>query len=147
MDDLGELRARLRDLEDREGIRRTIQEYRRTLDARELGAFAALFAPDGTWSGRSGRATGPEAIERMLRGSLEDNPPAPGPTLYHLNTDPAIEIDGSRATAFAFWLHVRRGADGRPLLPTLGSYDDVLVRDEHRWRFFERRVTVLMVTP
>ena len=146
-DELDELRARVRALEDREEIRNLLQEYRRTLDVRDLRAFSALFAAQGTWTGRSGEATGPDGIHAMLTAVLPGNPPAPGPTLWHLITDPAIAVDGDRATASSLWMHVRRGEDARPLLPTLGGYDDELIREDGRWRFARRTVTPLIPTP
>ncbi len=142
--EIEELRARVSALEDREEIRRLVQEYRRALDERDLHAFSMLFAKNGTWKGRLGEATGPEAIRIMLEQTLDDNPPAPGPTLYHLNTDPAIELHGDRATAALFWAHVRRdGVDG-PEIPTLGYYNDTLVKEDGRWRFQRREVTRLI---
>ena len=84
-----ELEARLRVLEAKEEIRNLLQEYRRTLDIRDMRAFSALFAANGSWAGASGEATGPEGIYAMLTASLTDNPPWPGPTLWHLITDPA----------------------------------------------------------
>ncbi|MBX5442055.1 MAG: nuclear transport factor 2 family protein [Solirubrobacteraceae bacterium] len=143
-EELEELRARVRELEDREAIRNLLQEYRRTLDVRDLRAFSALFAANGTWSGRSGTATGPDAIHDMLAEQLPDNPPAPGPTLWHWISDPVITVDGDRATASSLWMHVRRGDDDRPLLPTLGAYDDELVREDGRWRFLRRTVSPLI---
>ena len=134
----------MQELSDREEIRNLIQEYRRTLDQRDLHGFSLLFAQEGTWRGRSGEATGPDGIRTMLEGQLPDNPPAPGSTLWHLNTDPAITLDGDRATAFTFWMHVRRSDEDTPLLPTLGSYADTLIRENGRWRFALRHVTPLI---
>jgi uncharacterized protein (TIGR02246 family) len=142
--ELEELREQVRELRDREEIRNLIQEYRRTLDQRDLRGFSALFAQDGSWSGRSGQATGPEGIYTMLVGQLPDNPPAPASTLWHLNTDPAITVDGDHATASTFWMHARRGEGDTLTLPTLGSYDDTLVRENGRWRFARRRVNGLI---
>ena len=144
MTELDELRERVRALEDREEIRNLIQAYRKTLDDRDLRAFSELFAVEGTWTGRSGTATGPDEIYSMLTTTLPDNPPAPGSTLWHLNTDPAIEIDGDRASAFTFWMHVRRGDGDVPLLPTLGGYQDELIREDGRWRFQLRTVLPLI---
>ena len=138
--ELEELRERVTALEDREEIRRLIQEYRRTLDERDLLAFSLLFAENGTWTGRLGEATGPEAIRTMLERTLDDNPPPPGPTLFHLNTDPAIELSGASASAFTFWMHVKRGTTDAPELPTLGYYNDTLVKEGGRWRFLRREV-------
>ena len=111
--DVDELRARVRVLEDREEIRNLLQEYRRTLDVRDMRAFSALFAAQGSWTGRSGAATGPDAIHDMLVAQLPDNPPAPGETLWHWITDPVITVDGDRATASSMWMHVRRGDAAR----------------------------------
>ena len=80
----------------------------------------------------------------MLEQTLDDNPPAPGPTLFHLNTDPSIELDGERATAALFWAHVRRDSVDAPEIPTLGYYNDVLVKEDGRWRFERREVTRLI---
>ena len=139
-----DLEARLRVLEAREEIRNLLQEYRRTLDIRDLRAFSALFASNGTWTGASGEATGPEAIYTMLTAALPDNPPWPGSTLWHLITDPSITVDGDRATAHSFWMHVRRGEGDTPLLPTLGSYEDELVVEDGSWRFLRRNAARLI---
>ena len=80
----------------------------------------------------------------MLEQTLDDNPPAPGPTLFHLNTDPAIELHGDRATAALFWAHVRRDGVDAPEIPTLGYYNDTLVKEDGRWRFQRREVTRLI---
>ena len=135
---LEELESRISALEDREEIRRLIQEYRRTLDERDLYSYSLLFAENGTWTGGLGEATGPEAIRRMLEESLDANPPAPGPTLFHLNSDPAITVEGERATAFTFWVHVRRTGEDTPGIPTLGYYTDLGTTEGGRWRFLRR---------
>jgi hypothetical protein len=142
--EIDELRARVRVLEDKEEIRNLLQEYRRTLDARDMRAYSALFAAEGSWSGKSGSATGPDGIHDMLVAVLPGNPPAPGATLWHWIGDPTIVVDGDRATASSLWMHVRRGEDDRPLLPTLGAYDDELIREDGRWRFLRRSVSPLV---
>lgn len=138
------IEGRLGVLEAREEIRNLLQEYRRTLDVRDMRAFSALFASNGTWKGASGEGTGPEGIYTMLTAALTDNPPWPGATLWHLITDPAIAVEGDRATAQSLWMHVRRGEGDTPLLPTLGQYKDELVVENGRWRFLRRDVTRLI---
>jgi hypothetical protein len=142
--ELDELRSQVRVLADREEIRHLIADYRFTLDRRDMRAFSELFAREGTWSGRSGEATGPEGIYTMLIAQLPDNPPAPASTLYHLNSDPVIDVAGDRATAFTHWMHVRRGENDTVLMPTLGAYEDTLVREDGRWRF-ERRTVIPLI--
>jgi len=138
------LRKEVQGLQDREEIRALLKEYARTLDARDLRAYSLLFSREGSWSGGSGSATGPEAIQGMLEKALDDNRSPHGPALYHLTSDPAISLDGDRATSTSFWMHVRRDEDNAPTIPTLGQYDDVFVREDGRWRFLERRTSVLM---
>jgi len=41
-------------------------------------------------------------------------------------------------------MHVRRGEDDHPLLPTLGGYADELIREDGRWRFLRRTVSPLI---
>jgi SnoaL-like protein len=136
-----DLDARLRLLEAKEEIRNLLQEYRRTLDIRDLRAFSALYAANGSWAGASGEATGPEGIYTMLSAQLSENPPWPGPTLWHFITDPQIAVDGDRATASSLWMHVKRGDGDTNTLPTLGTYDDELIVEDGRWRFRRRSVT------
>jgi hypothetical protein len=142
--ELDDIRGRLRVLEAKEEIRNLLQEYRRTLDVRDLRAYSELFAANGTWKGASGEATGPEAIYSMLTAALPDNPPWPGATLWHLITDPSINIDGERATAESLWMHARRGEGDTPLLPTLGLYEDEFIVEDGHWRFLLRSVTRLV---
>jgi uncharacterized protein (TIGR02246 family) len=142
--ELQDIESRLRVLEAKEEIRNLLQAYRRTLDARDMRAFSALFASNGTWTGASGAATGPEGIYTMLTAALPENPPWPGSTLWHQITDPTIRVDGDRATAESLWMHVRRGEGDTPLLPTLGLYEDELVVEDGHWRFLRRTVTRLI---
>jgi uncharacterized protein (TIGR02246 family) len=139
-----DIEGRLRVLEAREEIRNLLQEYRRTLDIRDMRAFSELFAANGTWVGVSGDATGPEGIYTMLTGALPENPRWPGATLWHLITDPSIRVEGDRATAESLWMHVRRDEGDTPLLPTLGRYEDELIVEDGRWRFLRRSVTRLI---
>jgi uncharacterized protein (TIGR02246 family) len=125
-------------LEDREAIRQLAQDYRRHLDARDLQAYAALFADDGEWHGGTGYAKGPEAIRTMLEERLSPNPPAPGPTTFHLVTEPAVELDGDRATGLSTWALLQRGPGDVPRLAALGHYEDLYVRVAGAWRFGRR---------
>ncbi len=133
-----DLAHRVRRLEDLAAIRRLVADYRRHLDARDRQAYSELFARDGEWAGVLGRAHGPEEIRELLERNLPDNPPAPGKTSWHVITDPAIEIDGDRATGELTWALIARGADDRPNLEMLGHYRDEYVREDGRWRFFRR---------
>src|ERR1700722_1256538 len=55
---------------DKDAIRELLARYCFLLDGYRLREFAALFAADGEWISRNGKATGPEAIEHLLRGMV-----------------------------------------------------------------------------
>jgi len=134
--------ARLQRLEDLAEIERLFYDYRRHLDARDLHAYSRLFCEDGEWSGRTGRAVGPDAIQAMLEANLSPNPPAPGTTSWHIVTNPMIDLDGDRATASTTWTLIRRAAGDVPAVVLLGHYDDELAREHGRWRFRRRRASI-----
>src|SRR4029450_9393503 len=128
--------ARLQRLEDVAEIDRLIVDYARHLDTRDLHAYSRLFWADGEWGGNTGHAQGPDAIQAMLEERLPPNPPAPGPTSSHVVSNPVIDVDGDPATASVTWALIRRAADeDQPELALLGHYDDVLAREDGRWRF------------
>jgi hypothetical protein len=81
--------ARLRRLEDLEEIRGLVMAYRRHLGSGDLRAFSELFSEHGVWVGNTGHGRGPEGIRTMLEQRLAPNPPAPGPTRFHLVSDPS----------------------------------------------------------
>jgi ketosteroid isomerase-like protein len=130
---------RLRRLEDTEQIRQLNLEYRRHLDARDLDAYGRLFAADGEWLGGTGYGQGPAGITAMLTEHLSGNPPAPGPTHWHLVTESDINVHGDRATGTVTWALVQRGAGDTPVMHLLGHYDDTYVREDGQWRY-QRRI-------
>jgi uncharacterized protein (TIGR02246 family) len=134
--------ARLQRLEDLAEIERLFYEYRRHLDARDMHAYSRLFASDGEWSGRTGSAVGPDAIQAMLEANLSPNPPAPGATGWHIVSNPLIDLDGDRATASTTWAVIRRQPGDTPAMVLLGHYDDVLEREHGRWRFKRRHAHI-----
>ena len=135
---MSSLQERIRTLEDREEIHRLFLAYAAALDARDMRAYAALFARDGEWMGGTGYGRTPDGIRSMLEERLAPNPPAPGPTHRHLVSNEAIEIDGDRATAVSTWTLVSRAEGDVPALALLGTYRDTLVREDGRWRLASR---------
>jgi ketosteroid isomerase-like protein len=138
-----DLEARLRRLEDVEGIWQLLMDYRRLLDARDFAAYSRLFVEDGTWAGNLGEARGPAAIQALLERTLEVYPDDSTRT-YHLMCNPEIHVDGDRATSTSTWVFITRDESDQPVISLLGHYEDVLVRDGDHWRF-QRRVAHLDV--
>jgi uncharacterized protein (TIGR02246 family) len=132
---------RLRALEDEREIRDLIITYAQRLDARDYRGYARLFASDGRWSGRMGDATGPEAIEAMLREGLGPVPEGWVNTQnFHLMSNIVVRVEGDRAEAESRLVYFARTEDAKPGPMLAGRYYDELVREDDRWRFSYRRV-------
>lgn len=129
--------ARLQRLEDMEEIRTLLLDYGRFLDLRDLVAYSRLFAKDGEWVGGFGSARGPEEILAFMQKNLGTGPNR-GNT-FHILSNFEIVVDRDSATAWSRWTFITPGADGKPVLSQAGRYDDVLVREDGRWKF-KRRV-------
>jgi 3-phenylpropionate/cinnamic acid dioxygenase small subunit len=132
-----DLEARVKRLEDIEGVWQLFMDYRRLLDARDYAGYSQLFVEDGEWLGNLGEARGPAEIEALLERTLERYPDDSTRT-HHLVCNPVVQIDGDRATSQSTWVYVTRDENDRPELSLLGHYDDVLTRDGERWKFLRR---------
>jgi len=135
------MESRLRRLEDREEIRRLLVDYGRTLDQRDFGAFAGLFAEDAEYAGGGGTDAikGAAAIGKSLEEIFRKNPTGLRSPNFHLFTNEVIEIHGDEATALSKGLFVVPGDDNKPGMVMLATYSDTLTRESGRWKF-KRRV-------
>jgi uncharacterized protein (TIGR02246 family) len=135
------LEGRLLLLEDKDAIRDLLTSYGKLLDSGDWVGYSKLFARQGTWTGSFGTATGPDEILAMLRKSM-GAVPAYNPDKVrslHLLTNYVIQVDGDRATATSRWTNFARTDDNK-LVPRLaGHYEDVLVREDGRWKFLSRQ--------
>jgi 3-phenylpropionate/cinnamic acid dioxygenase small subunit len=125
-------------LEDKDAIRELLARYCFLLDGYKLKEFAALFAADGEWISRNGKAAGREAIERLLRGLVPE--PAPGKRRKHYTTNIIIDLTGDSATVASNFLVVRDSESG-PTISVAGTYDDTVVRTAEGWKFKSRRLS------
>ncbi|MEO8096700.1 MAG: nuclear transport factor 2 family protein [Acidobacteriota bacterium] len=132
------LEARVQRLEDMEAIRTLLLDYGRTLDARDLKAYSELFTKDGEWIGGFGSVKGrPELLAFMQKNM------GPGQNTgktYHLLTNFFINVTGDTATAVSRWSYVVGNGDKKPQLEHSGRYEDVIVREDGRWKFRKRVV-------
>jgi uncharacterized protein (TIGR02246 family) len=141
------IEARLQRAEDELAIRRLLIDYAWTQDARDFAGYAALFAKDGEWINGTTVHKGPEDILKMLTGIY--GAPQPGYVnreSFHLTTNIEIDVNGDRATARSRHLLITRGPDGRPTPTLAGRYEDVLIREDGKWKFLRRVDTPIMPT-
>lgn len=126
---------RLKQFEDKAEIERLLLDYGRHLDARDFGAYAALFASDGEWVGGFGKVAGPAGIKTFMEKAMPGRNTARN---YHLLSNFVVSVEGDTATAWSRWAFVVPGPQGA-VISQAGRYDDTLVRENGRWRF-KRRV-------
>ena len=139
---------RLQRLEDESQIRRILVDYAAFLDGRDYARYAALFAPDGEWTGGGGSYKGQAAVRGMLENVLGPAG-APNRSNFHLISNPQVDIapDGKTAKATSRYLFIMRGPDGRPVPSLAGIYRDELVRGTTGWMIQRRVADDIMPTP
>jgi uncharacterized protein (TIGR02246 family) len=130
--------ARLRAIEDRQAIERLLVEYGRTLDARDFGAYAGLFARDGEWKGALGSYQGPVAIQAAMTKIFTDAvADIPKGRNFHVMSNFRIDVQGDHATARSnFIFYKLNGSTPEPAVA--GRYEDELIREDGAWRFLRR---------
>src|SRR5579862_2904124 len=135
------IEARVARLEDLEAIRRLLLDYRRHLDAKDFHAYAELFAAEGEFiAGPDGsiRAQGPEAIFALVDGMRGTLLTDAGGDDVHVAVNEVIELDGDRAHVSSTWVYLIRAAGDVPEVSKVGHYDDVVTREDGRWKFLRR---------
>jgi hypothetical protein len=118
-------------------------DYGRTLDARDFGGFAALFAHDGVYVAGGPAAkplSGQQAGEAMRRTFAENALGFAEPN-YHLFFNETVDFTGpDSASARSQSLYMVPDEAGAPRAAMMASYDDELVREGGRWKFARRVV-------
>lgn len=137
------LEARLQRLEDAEAIRLLLEHYITLNESRDYAAYSQLFAKDGELVLRRGRATGPEAIRKLLDqsfGAANASAADPLQGSSHILSNVEIHVDGDTAAASSRWTLLLPGEENRPKLGSTGRYGDKLVRENGVWKFQQRIV-------
>ena len=142
-----DLVERVARLEAVEAVRRTLSDYVLALDSGDLDALGDVFCTDAVFEmvglgARDGVYRGREAIIRDFYGQLRSagDPQASFGT-GHYATNQQVDVTGDEATSTAYFVEVvRRGGNGAALLG--GLYQHRLRREETRWRFAAKRITV-----
>ncbi len=144
-DDLAEMKARLRRLEDKEAILATISRYSHTLDYGPAEGWADCFTPDGAFDIRRGQETGPKRSysgKTLTQGAADllefarKHPVAPGEFQKHISMVPHfVEIGAETAEVHCYFLilHEKKGTPGNTYS---GRYIDHMQRcADGVWRF------------
>lgn len=144
---------RLQRVEDRQAIEQLLMgDYPRALDGNDWAAYAAFFTKDGTliMNGGSTRVTGPAAIReyfssRPIPGAAASAAPSPCPVppgahrSEHVVNNLTLQLHGDTATDQAYWQTIVT-RDCKSVIAGAGHYEDVLKREDGRWKFFMRAI-------
>jgi ketosteroid isomerase-like protein len=130
MDTLDELRSA-------EEIRNLLVRYGLYLDAKDFAGYVSLFTADGVLDAPLGSAQGQQAIRDMLGNVL-----GPVNAGFHIYANPLIEVDGDTATAMSRFTYVQNIEGQLPEVRLVGHYDDELRREDGRWLFARRKITI-----
>ena len=130
---LAALEARVQEQEDIEAIRTVIFNYGRYLDARDIRAYADLFAEDGELVVGLGGYQGREAIYEGISAAFGPSASVEWTTNFHVLSNAIIEVDGDAGSAITRWMFTRPGANGAPEIILAGRYVDQFVREDGRW--------------
>jgi len=134
--DAASLAARLQRLEDLQEIQTLLLDYGSLLDSRDLAGYSRLFAREGEWVGGFGTAKGPKEILAFMQKNLGTGPNRNNS--FHILSNFKIEVNGDTATAWSRWTFIVPDADGKPVISQAGRYDDILIREDGRWKFRRR---------
>ena len=139
----------LTDLLDQAQINELHNRYLAALDARDAEVYAGCFAPDGELGVFGKLYRGSEQIKNVLAemenflevARVELGTGMPPPVMRHVTTNHAITVSGDHARHRANWMTIMSGHDNQVTVPTVGHYEDELVKCHGVW-LFARRVIV-----
>jgi hypothetical protein len=144
-DDLADVLARLKVLEDERAILRTLYRYGHSIDAGEEEAWVDCFTEDGRFfaHGRHPTHTALDVTGRTaLRAFIAEHTRRPYLFHQHGLIEPLIDLDGDRATCVSY-LTVLMEHEGRPVQRVFGRYLDQLERGaDGVWRFRVREAAI-----
>jgi hypothetical protein len=119
-------------------IRELVARYAYAVDtgAGDGAVYASLFAPDGAFLDRTGRATtGAENLAALARRNTRGQQSA-----FHFIMNHVIEPSAEGATGKEYLVQLRMGEGERPNdIFGGGHYEDVYVKTRDGWRFKQRQ--------
>lgn len=140
MTDVGDLAARLRQLEDERDISRLIASYGPAVDAGNADAAAQLWAPDGGYDVEGWRMESRADVHAMVSSAAHQNLVARG--CCHFLGPAVVTVTGDSAVAICESLVLVRDGDGYRVWRSTANHFAVR-RIEGRWQITMRTSRVL----
>ena len=125
---------------DKLDIQELIARYAQCIDGGDIDGYVANFLPDGVIEWGNGVAQGREEIRRWVGGLMAGGRigGTPAVTRHFVNL-PYITGQSERATARTYVIIFTVTGAGRVWVPSVGSYEDTVVKTPEGW-LFEKRV-------
>jgi ketosteroid isomerase-like protein len=136
----GDLAQRVQRLEDRAALKALVDTFSILADRKDVAKQVLLFTEDATVDSYSNGRPGGSFKGRQQIGAAFAGFLANFETVYHVNGQQAVDIQGDRATGTAYCLVVLIGREnGKPKKTTMGvAYDDEYVRRGGAWLIAKR---------
>jgi hypothetical protein len=135
-----DLRARTQRLEDQAALKNLVDTFSNLADVKDIDQQVLLFTEDATVESRTGDAPGNPLKGRKQIGDTFRSFLAGFETVYHINGQQTVSIQGDKATGTAYCQVVLIGRqNGAASKTTMGvRYADEYVRQDGRWLISKR---------
>jgi len=138
-----DLQKRIAEIEDRIAIKNVVDTFSILADTKEVEKQLLLFTENATvesvMQGQVGNAlTGRKQIGDAFAGFLKNFE-----TVYHINGQQTLTLNGDRASGISYCLVTLIGtASGKRIKTTMGVYyHDEFVKENNRWLIAKRKST------
>jgi hypothetical protein len=146
--------GRMKVIADRQEIEQLLMgDYPRALDSANWVTYGSFFTKEGelVMQGGAVKRTGPAAITEFFTkspaagGQAAPADPSPCPVqpgmprTMHVVTNLSLHIDGDTATDQAYWETIAT-RDCKSVVAGAGHYEDVLKREDGKWKFAKREI-------
>lgn len=125
-------------------IQDLLTRYYADLSQGKAHALSDYYTDDAVLHVDDKTARGPAEIARLYQGaapSSNNRPAASHRRIHELLTNPVIDIHGNTATAHVIWTGVMDQGIGKlPYIFEQGREDDVLVKQDGKWRIKSRTI-------
>jgi uncharacterized protein (TIGR02246 family) len=124
-------------IEDELAIQGLAARYNFAIDEGDGDAFAAAFTESGVLDAGGMVLEGRTALKEFAQG-FPDSIRSP----RHVSTNLVMDGDGNHATLRAYLqISMYSGEPAQPTILSVGTYDDVLSKEDGTWRFERRTFT------
>ena len=135
------LEKRIKSIEDRAAIKNLVDTFSVLADTKEVDKQVLLFTEDATVESISNGQAG-----NLLKGRKQIGDAFSGflnlfETVYHINGQQTLTLDGDKATGVSYCLVVLIGKEnGKKIKTTMGvHYNDEYVKQGNRWFIAKRK--------